>query len=87
MIAERKPRKNPGVIPLDFVHGDGEQSLTSTASVYTRKSTLGFIFVLGGGPICTGASVQALTAQSTMEAELVVATRFGGNEVCCRSSS
>ena len=37
----------------------------------TRRSTTGYFFIMGGGPVSFGSVTQTLTSQSTAEAELI----------------
>lgn len=59
---------------------DNRSLVASTAFLlYTRKPTSGgFLFVLDGGPVGIGAKTQTPTAQSTFEAELLVAELDNG---------
>ena len=80
MIAEGQSRANPAAGSADSAQDDREP-LASTAFMYIRMSTSGSLFFLNREPISIGAKRQIMTAQSTGEAELMMAISFGGKTV------
>ncbi len=59
------------------MHGYTDASFAANPD--NRKSTTGYLFLLGGAPISFGSKTQSLTAQSTVETELM-AISYGAKE-------
>ena len=60
-------------------------TLPSQQNPENRRSTTGYLFLLGGAPISFGAKAQTLTAPSTVEAE-VIALSYGAVKAVCLSN-
>ena len=73
-----KGTRNYGIIYYNNIYNNNSNSFISgycdsdyAGDINTTKSTLGFIFILAGGPISWKSKLQSVIAQSTTEAEFI----------------